>query len=82
MSIAAPVNQSQQIRNLGQKGLSIDDIHELTGFDKRLIKSALGRKPKDKVKSRRLVEARGPISAVEVSTITGMPLSAAKLMVK
>lgn len=82
MPIAAPVNQSQQIRNLASSGLSIDDIHDLTGFDKRLIKSALGRRPKDKPKSRVRVEARGPVSAARIAEKTGMPLAAAKLMVQ
>ena len=48
MSIAAPVSQSQQIRILQATGLSPDDIHSVTGFDRRLIKTALKRQPKDK----------------------------------
>ena len=82
MSIAAPVNQSQQIRNLQATGLSPDDIHAVTGLDLRLIESALKRRPKDKLKSRLRIEARGPISAARVAKKTGMPLAAAKLMVR
>lgn len=82
MSIAAPVNKSAQIRKLHAEGLAAEDIAELTGYRLANVRAALGHKPKDKVKSRLRVEASGPISAVEVSSITGMPLAAAKLMVR
>lgn len=82
MSISITVNPSQQIRSLAEKGLDRDDIRELTGFELRLIDLALARKPRDKVKPRRRIEARGPISAAQISEKTGMPLSAAKLMVR
>jgi hypothetical protein len=82
MSIAITANPSQQIRSLAQKGLDRNDIRELTGFELRLIDLALSRKPRDKVKARRRIEAKGPLSAAQVAERTGMPLSAAKLMVR
>ena len=52
MPIAAPVNQSQQIRNLKASGLTPADIADVTGFDAEKIKAALRRTPRDKPKSR------------------------------
>ncbi len=81
MSIAAPVNRSAQIRKLAADGLTPEDIVALTGFRLANVKAALRHQPKDRVKSRR-IEARGPVTAVQVAERTGMPLSTAKLMVR
>jgi len=82
MSIAITANPSQQIRSLAATGLDRNDIRELTGFELRLIDLALSRKPKEKVRARRRIEAKGPINATQIAEKTGMPLSAAKLMVR
>lgn len=82
MSIAAPVNRSVQIRKLAAGGLSPEDIRALTEFPMANIRAALKHAPRDKMKSRRRVEARGPLSAAQVAEKTGMPLAAAKLMVR
>jgi hypothetical protein len=81
ISIAAPVNRSAQIRKLAGEGLSPEGIAELTGYRLANVKAALAHKPKDKVKSRRRVEARGPLNAAQVAEKTGMPVSIAKRMV-
>ena len=82
MSIAITASPSQQIRSLAEKGLDRNDIRELTGFELRLIDLALSRKPKDKVRPSRRIEAKGPLNAGQIAEKTGMPLSAAKLMVR
>ena len=82
MPIAAPVNKSAQIRKLHADGLTAEDIAKLTGYRLANVRAALAHRPKDKRKSRVRIEAKGPISAVEVASITGMPLSAAKLLVR
>ena len=82
MPITAPVNKSAQIRKLHADGLTAEDIAEVTGYRLSNVRAALKHQPKDKPKSRLRVEARGPLSAIEVSSITGMPIAAAKLMVR
>lgn len=82
MPIAVPVNKSAQIRKLHANGLTAEDIAEVTGYRLANVRAALGHQPKNKPKSRLRIEAKGPISAVEVSSITGMPIAAAKLLVR
>jgi hypothetical protein len=76
--IAAPVNRSAQIRKLAGEGLSPENIAKLTGYRLANVRAALAHQPKDKVKSRRPIEARGPFSAVQVAEKTDMPASTAK----
>lgn len=80
MSIAITANEAalaqraDAIVRLAASGLTRSDIEEVTGYSREAVESALGPEPR--------IEARGPLSAVEIAALTGMPLGAAKLMVR
>jgi hypothetical protein len=77
ISITAAPDRSIQIRKLHAQGLSADDICDVTGFEASEVAAALGI-----VAPRPRIEAIGPLSAEEVASITGMPLSSARLLVR
>lgn len=88
VAIITSANRSARIRALAARhpNMTPVDIAHLTGETPRLVKLALGRSedeaPKSVGAARPRREALGPLSAAQVAEKTGMPLSAAKLMVR
>jgi len=87
MAIEIKPTKASAIRQLGGLGFTREEIREATGFKYTEIDNALGRKGKfDKPKSRvapirkRVVEARGPLTAGEVSERLGIPYASARRM--
>lgn len=84
ITISPPANRARQVRKLQRRGLAPEEIHQLTGFELGFVDQALSAQSRRRVRNTAAVrvEARGPLTASQIADKTGMPLAAAKLMVK
>lgn len=80
--ITTPANRSARLRALAERHpyMTPLDIAKLTGEPARLVQLALARD--DREPPARRIEAKGPLTAAQIADRTGMPLAAAKMMVR